>query len=167
MYRHDAGRDAFEHVAQNGHEWPRKEGEADKVPIEGDNLRLWIELADSWQEEVGAHTYLLAQILERKTKVAGDCLSVIKIFYELPDFMSLHIQEIGPQFVAYMLRNVRDRTLTLEEELVNLQTRLREHNYERTVRYWYEWNYRVFRKRFPCTIEFVCSRKESNSQCFY
>ena len=67
--------------------------------------------------------------------MAGDCLGVIRIFYELPVIMCLHIQEIGPEFVAYMLSSVRDKSLTLEEELVGLQTRLREYNYERTLRY--------------------------------
>jgi len=108
---------------------------ANNVAIEVDELRIWIELAETWQEELGALTYLFSHILERRAKGGLDCAGLIKIFYELPEVMSLHIQEFDADFVEYMLRNIRNKTLTLEEELVGLQTRLREYNYERTLRY--------------------------------
>src|SRR3990172_13198847 len=116
---------------------------ANNVAIEVDELRIWIELAETWQEELGALTYLFSHILERRAKGGLDCAGLIKIFYELPEVMSLHIQEFDADFVEYMLRNIRNKTLTLEEELVGLQTRLREYNYERTLRYSYKLDHRI------------------------
>lgn len=108
---------------------------ADNLAIETDELRIRIELADNWQDELGALTYLFSHILERRAKGGLDCAGLIKMFYELPEVMSLHIQEFDSDFVEYMLRNIRDKSLTLEEELVGLQNRLREYDYERTLRY--------------------------------
>lgn len=108
---------------------------ADNVAIETDELRKRIELADNWQEEIGALTYLFSHILERRARGSHDCAGFIRKLYELPEVMSLYIQEFDSDFVEYMLANIRDKSLSLEEELIGLQNRMREYNYERTVRY--------------------------------
>lgn len=108
---------------------------AENLAIENDELRIRIELADNWQDEVGAHTYLFSQILERRVKDGHDCARLIQKLYALPEVMSIFIQELDSDFVEYMLANIRDRNLSLEEELVELQNRFREHDYGRTLRY--------------------------------
>ena len=108
---------------------------ADGLEIESDELRIRIEHADIWQDEVGALTYLLSQILERRAKEGLDCATFIRTFYEFPEVMSFRIQEFDFEFVEYMLANIRDRRISLEEELIGLQDRLREHDYGRTLRY--------------------------------
>jgi hypothetical protein len=105
------------------------------VAITTEDLRLWIDLADNWQDELGALTYFLSHILERRVKDGLDCVGLIRIFYALPEVTWLHIQEFDSKFIDYMLRNLRDKRRNLEEELMDLQNRFREYNYERTLHY--------------------------------
>jgi len=105
----------------------------DNIAISTEALRIWVGLADNWQDELGALTYLLSQILERRAKDGYDCETLIRMFYALPDAMWLDIQEFDSRFIKYMLVNLRDRSKSLEDELVELQNRFRDHNYERTL----------------------------------
>lgn len=108
---------------------------AGNLAIASEELRRRIELAENWQDEVGALTYLFSHILEATAKAGRDSKSIIATFYGLPDLMSFHIQDFDLKFIEFMLANIRDRTLTLEDELIGLQNRLREHDYGRTLRY--------------------------------
>jgi hypothetical protein len=88
------------------------------MEIEDDQLRRRIEDAESWSDELGALTYTFACMLERKTGNGEDCQSYIELLYQLADEMFLRIDECNSVFVAHMLRQVRDRNLSLEEELI-------------------------------------------------
>ena len=94
-----------------------------------------IENAENWQDELGCLTYLFAMVLEGKGKDGGDCQRLIDLLYQLAERMYIYIQEFDLDFVEFMLRNVRSAGLSLEEELIDLQNRLREFRYEYALRY--------------------------------
>jgi hypothetical protein len=108
---------------------------ADDVNIEDGNLRLLVENAASWQDELGCLTYLFSMILERKGKQGEDCERLIALFYRLAEQMYVDIQEFDYRFIEYLLKNIRNRELSLEEELIEIQNHLSEFRYEHTLRY--------------------------------
>lgn len=103
--------------------------------IEDDELRLWVDNACYWQDEIAAFNYFLSKILERKLKDGHDCMKLIDIFYMLEEEMAFNVQEFSRDFIDYMLRNIRDPNLSLEEDLIRLQDSLSEHSYHGTLRY--------------------------------
>jgi hypothetical protein len=103
--------------------------------LDDSQLQAQIEQAMNWQLELSALTYLFSQILCGKTIDGWDCRSLIRVFYRLDEQMDFSIQECNFTFVDYMLRNLRRRSLSLEEELVDFQNRLGEHRYECNLRY--------------------------------
>lgn len=103
--------------------------------ISTDELQIRIGNAESWQDELGALTYLFSLVLERKVHAGEECAGLIGLLYQLVEDMYLYIQECDSTFIDYMLRNVRRASLTLEEELVELQNGMSEYKYAQTLRY--------------------------------
>jgi len=103
--------------------------------VDIDDLEIWIEDANNWQVELGCINYLLGQILlGKKKRNTSTCLSIIDLIYKLEDQLFFRIHECNHDFVSYMLKHTRQSAL-LEEELVRLHTRMREHNHERDLRH--------------------------------
>lgn len=100
-----------------------------------DSLSAVVEGARIWQDQLICFSYLFSMILEKKAKGGIDCHSDIEKLYELPEELCLSIQEFDSEFVRYMLGNLRNDSLSLEEDLVQLQTSLSEHFYDKTIRY--------------------------------
>jgi hypothetical protein len=103
--------------------------------IEDAYLSECVDQSENWQLELDALTYLFSHVLHRKAKGGWHCPSLISLFYQLQDQMFFYIQECDFYFIEYILRNTRRKELSLEEELVDFQDRLREHRYERNLRY--------------------------------
>jgi hypothetical protein len=103
--------------------------------IERYELLNWIDNAENWQDELSCLTYLFAQILEKTAKDGEDCQKLIELFYQLPEQMYFSIQAFEPNFVEYMLRNTRNRSRSLEDDLVGLQNTMSEYQYGQTLRY--------------------------------
>lgn len=103
--------------------------------LDDTQLQAQIEQAMNWQLELSALTYLFSHILCGKTVDGWDCRSLIRVFYRLDEQMDFRIQECNFAFIDYMLRNLRRRSLSLEEELVDFQNHLGEHRYECNLRY--------------------------------
>jgi hypothetical protein len=106
-----------------------------KKDIEEDYLSRLIDNAENHVEELSAHTYLLCRILETH---AGKqyCHVLLERFYELPEEMSIWIEELDGRFLGYMLRHQRAVDGSdLEHDLVSIQRRYREYRYDRTIRY--------------------------------
>jgi hypothetical protein len=106
-----------------------------KTAIEDDDLSLRVKTAELWQAELSSLTYLLSHIVEAYKKKGRDYVELLVAFYSLEEEMFFSVQECDHRFVTYMLRNTRDPSLSLEEELVNLQLGIREHSYAKTLRY--------------------------------
>jgi hypothetical protein len=105
------------------------------VNIENDNLRIWVDSSENWLDELGVFSYLFGHILEKKYKCGDDCQSLIEVFYHLEETMFLSVQEFDFKFIDYMLRNLRGTSISLEDELIELQNNLRAYKYGQTLRY--------------------------------
>ncbi len=103
--------------------------------IEDEELRLRVDYAENWVEQLGALTYLFCHILERRANSGVDCQNLIILLYQLAEQMSIRIQECDSYFIEYMLSNLRHENLSLEEELVGLQNNLSIFAYGQTLRY--------------------------------
>lgn len=103
--------------------------------VDNDELLNWIENALYWQDELGCLTYLFAHILEKKAKNGENCQELIEQFYQLPEQMYFSIQAFDSNYIEYLLQNTRNRSVSLEEDLVRLQNAMSEYQYEQTLRY--------------------------------
>jgi hypothetical protein len=103
-------------------------------PVDDEYLSILIDDAKNWQEELGMLTYFVSQIIENK-KASCDCIQLIDLIYKIEEQIFVKLQECDSEYIDYMLKNVCDSHLSLEEELVDIQNRLSEYNYERTLRY--------------------------------
>lgn len=90
---------------------------------------LAIENSRNWEYELTFLSYLLSKILERKKSRGENCMSLLKLAYNLPNDMWLSIQEFDVRFIQYMVRSERKPMLSLEERLIELQGDLDEHIY--------------------------------------
>jgi hypothetical protein len=104
---------------------------ANDLSIDDENLRLLVENAANWQDELGCLTYLFAMILERKGKQGEDCERLIGLFYRLTEQMYVDIQEFDYRFIEELLRNIRNKELSLEEELIEIQNHISEYRFKR------------------------------------
>jgi hypothetical protein len=103
--------------------------------IDEESLASRIALAESWTEPIGAITYLLARITESQGTKGYDCNPIIDCFYNMVDSMYFKIQELDPNFISCLVQTLRDSANTLEEELVDLQDKILNHNYAHIIRY--------------------------------
>lgn len=107
----------------------------DKLDDEDGYLNLWIDNAENWRDELAGLSYFLSKILEIKLKKGIDCQNLIRLIHDLPDQMWLHLQQFDVEFVQYMLAHVRTSELSLEENLIELQNGLGEHQYGSAFRH--------------------------------
>lgn len=108
---------------------------ANNVDIEDRSLQIWVENAENWQDELGALSYFFSHILERKYRFGENCQNLIEIFYHLEETMFFRLQEFDWKFIEYMLKHLRGDSISLEEELIELQNNISEYKYEQTLRY--------------------------------
>jgi hypothetical protein len=114
------------------------EYKAEGANVNDESLKTLIENAECWLDEVGGLTYLFSHVLDKRVRSGQDCAAFIETLYTLEDSMSFQIHECDYEFVDFMLRNLRDDSLTLEEELVELQSHLSRNEYGRVIRFRYE-----------------------------
>lgn len=100
------------------------------TPIASEHLRTWVDSSHNWQVELGFLNYLFVRVLERTKRASLDCQQYIDCLYDLEDTMYIRIHEFDHEFIDYMSLCVRQNTLSLEEELVNLHNRMCEYIYD-------------------------------------
>ena len=99
-------------------------------PIELKDLLTWVDSSNNWQIELGFLNYLFIQILEKKKREGLDCHQYIDCLYQLEEKLYMRIHDLDYQFIDYMLLFLRQNTLSLEEELVQLHNNMCEFIYE-------------------------------------
>ncbi len=97
---------------------------------ESDNLVQLLDQCESWENELICFSYFLSQTLERKAKTGMDCQVTLRQTFQKSSEMWLTIQQFDAKFIKYLFRNVRDRNVTLEDGLIEVQTKLGQHIYE-------------------------------------
>ena len=100
-----------------------------------EGLKTLFDLAYDWQDQLICLSYLLSMVLEGRSKDGKACWEAIDVVYRLPEELCLFIQEFDMDFVGYMLGHTRNKNLSLEDDLTELQTRFSEHLYDRAIRY--------------------------------
>lgn len=100
-----------------------------------DDLLLLIENAENWQAELVGLNYFLSQILEVKAKTGINCKKILGLYYQLSEQMWFSTQEIDATFVEYILAYQRNSSLSLAENLIEVQNNLSEYKYGSTFRY--------------------------------
>lgn len=103
--------------------------------IDDDYLRILIANAANWQDERCCINYTFSIILDRMVRNGMEGYDLIKILYEIDENMFFLIQEIDHNFIDFMIKNIRNPGLSLEDELIMLQNSIGDHRYESAVRY--------------------------------
>ena len=102
----------------------------EKIECPDSNLNLMIELAKGWEITLICLNIFVARYID----ILNDGDRRLELLYEL-EHLSLEIQEGGQCFVEYMLHHQRNSNQTLDDAMIEIQTGLSGHNYERTLRY--------------------------------
>lgn len=97
---------------------------------EFEELTLLLQQCKYWESELVCFSYFLSQILERKAKAEIDCAPILEQTFLRSSEMWLSIQQIDAKFIHYLFRHVRDRKVSLEDSLVEVQRNLGLHIYE-------------------------------------
>ena len=74
-------------------------------------------------------------ILEKKLNTGQSIENLINNFYLLENLFYSLIQEFDYNYIDHLIRNTREKVLSLEEELIRLQINMAEHNYDKTIRF--------------------------------
>ena len=93
-----------------------------------------IEDAQSWQKEVHCLSLFAAIFLERQSHEGGNCQPLVDRIYGLEDKMCFSMNECDPDFVEYLLRNIRESGLPMEEILTDILTRYSNYDRSKTIR---------------------------------
>ncbi len=101
-----------------------------------DYLKTIIEQSENWQTEISILSYFFSQIIESKMKTKdNDVKKLINNLYELKEILRFLIQEFDYNFIEMMLRSERQENLSLEDNLIDLQNAIGNHEYKKIIRY--------------------------------
>jgi hypothetical protein len=89
------------------------------------------ELAEGWQVELIGTTYFLTQIVLRHR---AEFEQLLRIFGSLSDRMWFTAEECDVNLIDYLLRNQREHSLSLQDDLIQCVENMRDYRYEKTVR---------------------------------
>lgn len=98
-------------------------------------LELILEKAENWEISFGCLTYFFSMILEKKINSSEKIGNLIEDFFLLENSLYALIQEFDYTFIDHLIRNMREKELSLEDELIRLQTTFSEYNYDQTLRF--------------------------------
>ena len=103
--------------------------------ISDTSIIAMLEKAESWDLSLGCMTYLFSMIMEKYINDGVDISDMVDDFYFMENSIYIIIQEFDLNFIHHLIRNVRENSLTLEEELIRLQTNIGNYNYDKTLRF--------------------------------
>lgn len=96
----------------------------------------WASISFSWELEIVGLNYLLIQILLSDDQDLDSTNKIISDYFdlnlEIPCWFTQ--EEFDYEFVGLMLKQVRDKSISLEEDVVAIRERMSNYNYDRTVR---------------------------------
>ncbi len=105
-----------------------------RVELEPTYDQLYLN-AEEWRDEIGCLSYILSFIIEQKINNLENSKRVINFIYELKDKIFFTLQEIDSDFIDYLIRNLPDPELSLEDNLILIQQGYREYDYKTAIRY--------------------------------
>ncbi|PKO04071.1 MAG: hypothetical protein CVU41_18980 [Chloroflexi bacterium HGW-Chloroflexi-3] len=106
------------------------------VIIEDEPLFFACDQAEQWINPISVLTYLFARILENeKFDNCDDLEAYLNTFYEFPNYLKLVIQEFDYKYITNLFKTVRNEEVSLEEQLVELQSDMTNNEYSNLIRY--------------------------------
>jgi hypothetical protein len=97
---------------------------------EEEQIRLLIEEWESWNLELVCLATLLSQSLDKQQNQDVDVYNILKRIYTLSDEKGLFfVEEIDERFIEYMLQDIRNDNLSIEDNLVEIWRNLSERKY--------------------------------------
>lgn len=95
------------------------------------DLKLLVDGCSNWDIELICFTLFLSQVLEHRLKSSTDQQSTLRGLYGLSQEknMALDFEGVDESFVRYMLEDVRDNDLSIDENLMEILLRRGEHTY--------------------------------------
>ncbi len=105
------------------------------IKIHDHSIKLLLEKAENWEISLGCLTYFFSMIIEKKLNNGENLLNLVDDFFLLENSMYIIIQEFDYNFIGHLIRNIREKELTLEDELIRLQTNIAEYNYDKYIRF--------------------------------
>lgn len=103
--------------------------------IKEDQLQQLIMDSQNWTCLIGVLNYTFCMVLEQNRKQQGNRSEKIHTLYNATDEMLLEIHEIDKPFINHMLNNLPQRSLSIEENLIDIQNDIGNYNYGNKVRY--------------------------------
>ena len=107
----------------------------DGTSIVDSELRTRIELSVAYCIALGGLSYLLTRIIDRRQKRAHFPTDFVDLVYKVSDRARFDVEEFDAEFVDYLVRSPRNESLSIEEDLVDIQNRLRSHRYVYNYRF--------------------------------
>jgi len=85
----------------------------------------------NWDIELVCFATLLSHLLERKQKQSKDAITLLKSMYNIPEEKGLGLifEQVDERFVGYMLKFIRRKELSIEEDLIDIRHQFGEYNY--------------------------------------
>lgn len=105
------------------------------TPLSDELLQILVSDAEGWTVELGALNYFFSHVLERRKRAGQACAEILDVFFDLENHMSLLTQPFDSRFIDFMLRTVRDVSISLEDDLVSLQNNVGEYRYDRALHF--------------------------------
>ncbi|WP_417386018.1 hypothetical protein [Gimesia sp.] len=106
--------------------------------VSSGNLKAdsWASRSSSWELEIVGLNYILIQILLSMGHDTTARNQVIVDYFNLICSSSCWFteEEFNSQFIGLLLSQIRDRSQTLEEEIVELREKISDHKYDRAIR---------------------------------
>jgi hypothetical protein len=100
-----------------------------------DANKILLEKAENWEISLDCLIYFFSMLIERKLNNSVNISNIINEFYLLDKSAFIVFQEFDTNFIENLIRNIREESLDLEDELIQLQINMDEHNYEKTLRF--------------------------------
>ncbi len=103
--------------------------------IEDNILNILVENCRTYEGYLTGLTYFVAQIVDRRLKKSIHTSMFVSEVYQLQNHVAFEVQEFDNDFVDFLLRNKREKSLNLEEELIDIQNRISDHQYVKNFRF--------------------------------
>ena len=97
-------------------------------------LNAIIQHSQDWHQEIIILAYFLTIVLARKKKENDYNQTILDSIYGLPEDMFLEINGFNNDFIKFLLINIRDKSLSLEEDLLNIHNLYKNYDYTKTLR---------------------------------
>lgn len=102
----------------------------EKKKIENPELQSIVDNAKYWDFEIIIISYLLSKNFEiRKKRNKENSEQIIDELFNFQNTMYVTFQEFDYDFINFMYSNIRQNEYSLEEELLNIQEKLKERFY--------------------------------------